>query len=361
MTLRTILVVVSLVLSVLLGLVLARGKPEGNGVPAAQRLVIGLSMDTLKEARWQADRDLFVQRCKELGAEVEYLSAESNDTQQVKDCEALLTKGVRVLVVIPHDGKAMATAVEAAHKAGTPVIAYDRIINNCDLDLYLTFDNVKVGELQARFLVDHLPTPGKGKIVRVYGAPTDNNAKMFKAGQDNVLKGYIDRGDIQVLHEDWADDWRPDRAKQIVDAAIAKLQGTRFDGILASNDGTAGGAIQALIAAAPESVGKIVVTGQDADLAACQRIVAGTQAMTVYKPVKRLATRAAEIAVAMARGKPIFYGAKVSNGKIDAPAVLEEIVAVTRENMVETVVKDQFQKYEDVYRSVPDSQRPPRP
>ena len=148
------------------------------------------------------------------------LAANSDDTVQISDVEKLITNGVDVLVIVPHDGTAMAKAVQLAHEAGIPVIAYDRIIRDSDLDLYVSFDNERVGELQARFLVDHLPTPGKGRIVRIYGAKTDNNAAQFKRGQDKVLEPYIERGDIVVLHEDWAEDWKPENAKRIVNAAI---------------------------------------------------------------------------------------------------------------------------------------------
>lgn len=362
MSARNLLMIVSLGMSVLIGLTLAnRGKSEGGGGASpgggAKQLLVGFSMDTLKEARWQVDRDLFSKRCEELGAKALVQSANSDDTQQMKDVQSLLTAGAQVLVLVPHDGLAMAAAVELAHKAGVPVIAYDRIIRNCDLDLYLSFDNVRVGEMQARYLVEHLPTPGHGRIVRIYGAPSDNNAKLFKQGQDNVLKPYIERGDIEVVHEDWAEDWKPENAKRIANAAISK--GAKFDGLLASNDGTAGGAIQALVEEG--LAGKIVVTGQDAELAACQRIAGGTQAMTVYKPIKRLATSAAELAVQMARGKPIVARDVVNNGKIDVPSVLCEIIAVERSNLVETVIRDGFHSYDDVFRSVPEAERPPRP
>lgn len=358
-TMRNVLMIISLVLSILIGLVIARGGAAAGGGAAAKggKVTVGLSMDTLKEARWQVDRDLFVKRCNELGADVKVQSANSDDSVQIRDVESLLTSGVNVLVIVPHDGLAMAKGVEMANRANVPVIAYDRLIRNSDLDLYLSFDNVKVGEMQAKYLVDHLPTPGKGPIVRIYGAPTDNNAKLFKQGQDNVLNPYIERGDIQVVHEDWAEDWKPENAKRITNAAISR--GAQFQGILASNDGTAGGAVQALTEEG--LAGKIVVTGQDAELAACQRIVGGTQAMTVYKPVKVLATTAAEVAVNMAKGKPVLAKQTVDNGKIQVPSVLSDIIAVDKDNMVQTVITDGFLAYDDVYRSVPENQRPPRP
>ncbi len=347
MKLRVSLVLLSCLLSIVTGLVIARRATSIEpGGKRAGALRIGLSMDTLKEERWQGDRDLFLKRARELGAEVSVQSANSDDARQIKDVESLLTQGIDVLVIIPHDGAACAKAVELARDAGVPVLAYDRLITGADLDLYLTFDNVKVGELQARTLVEKLGS-GSKKIVRIYGSKTDNNALLFKQGQDNVLGPLIQSGAIQVLHEDWAQDWRPENAKKIANAAITK-SGHGIDAILASNDGTAGGAIQALTEEG--LAGKVLVTGQDADLAACQRIVAGTQFMTIYKPLSRLAGRAAELAVKLAQRRPVVARTELDNGKVQVPTVLLEVVAVTRENIDATVIADGFRKREDVYR-----------
>jgi D-xylose transport system substrate-binding protein len=353
---RVLLVVVSCVLSVTTGLVLSRrGVSGAQAAGAAHRPLIGLSLDTLKEARWQADREQFVKHAHELGADVVDTAANNDDAVQIGDIEKLITNHVDVLVIVPHDGKAMAKGVQMAHDAGIPVIAYDRLIRDSDVDLYVSFDNIHVGELQARYLVDHLPTPGKGKIIRIYGSKTDNNAKQFKQGQDNVLEPYLARKDIVVVHEDWADDWKPESAKRIVNAAITS-HGGDFDAVLASNDGTAGGAVQALI---EEGFGgKKLVTGQDADDVACQRIVTGQQAMTIYKPVKQLSATAAGLAVKLARHQVVVANKTVDNGKIQVPSVLNEVVVVTKENMLQTVIKDGFHSYDDVYRGVPASERP---
>ncbi len=343
---RILLVLVSCALSVVIGLVLARG---GAGVTAVrQRPLIGLSMDTLKEERWQVDRDLFTAKAQAAGADVLIQSANSNDAIQLQNVESLITQKVDALVIIPHDGAAMAKAVHLAHQAGIPVLSYDRLITNCELDLYLTFDNVKVGELQAKFLADRIPAGGKLRLIRIYGAKTDNNAKLFKQGQDNILLPLIAAGKVEVIFEDWAEDWKPESAKKITNAAITK-NGLNFDSILASNDGTAGGAIQALTEEG--LAGKIIVTGQDADLAACQRIAQGTQAMTVYKPIQSIATQAAELALKLARRQPVIARDAVANGKTDVPSVLLDIISVTKENLRETVVNDGFRKENEVFQS----------
>ena len=353
---RVALVVASLIASVLIGLTLARSG-GGPAAPADERLVIGLSLDTLKEARWQRDRDMFVQRAAELGAEVRVLAANNDDTVQIGDVEKLITSGVDVLVIVPHDGTAMAKGVRLAHAAGIPVIAYDRLIRDSDLDLYVSFDNERVGELQARFLLDNLPTPGRGRIVRIYGAKTDNNAAQFKRGQDRILEPYIARGDIVVVREDWAEDWKPENAKKIVNAAITT--GGGFDAVLASNDGTAGGAVQAL--AEEGLAGRVLVTGQDAETVALQRIAAGTQAMTIYKPLRTLASGAAELAVRMGEGRAVIARGGVDNGQREVPAVLYDVLTVTRDNILSTVVADGLATYDEVYRGLPEAQRPPRP
>lgn len=357
MNFRILLVVASLVASVLIGLSLASRGP-GATTARDDEVTIGLSLDTLKEARWQADRDMFVKRAGELGARVLVLAANNDDTVQVGDVEKLITNGVDVLVIVPHDGTAMAKAVKLAHDAGIPVIAYDRIIRDSDLDLYVSFDNERVGELQARYLLDHLPTPGKGRVVRIYGAKTDNNAAQFKRGQDKVLEPYIVRGDIVVVHEDWAEDWKPENAKRIVNAAIT-ASGANIDAVLASNDGTAGGAIQAL--SEEGLAGKVLVTGQDAETVALQRIAAGTQTMTIYKPLQTLAAGAAELAVRLAEKRIVVAKQTVDNGNGPVPAVLYDVVTVTRDNIVDTVVRDGQVSYDDVYRGIPAGERPPRP
>lgn len=346
---RLLLVVLSCVVSVVTGIVVSRGKTTGPG-QQRQRPLIGLSMDTLKEERWMTDRDLFQARAAALGADVMVLAANSIDSQQITDVQSMITAKVDALVIIPHDGAAMAKAVRMAHEAGIPVLSYDRLITGCDLDLYLTFDNVRVGELQARFLADRLPPTGPLRLVRIYGAKTDNNAKLFKQGQDNILQPLIAAGKVEVVHEDWADDWKPENAKKIMNAAITRV-GTQIHAVLASNDGTAGGAIQALTE--ENLAGKIIVTGQDADLAACQRIANGTQTMTVYKPIKNLAHRAAELAVDMARRKVIVARAEIDNGQHPVPSILLDIVSVTRDNLRETVVKDGFRSETDVFGTKP--------
>ena len=310
----------------------------------ANEIVIGLSLDTLAEERWKKDRDIFTQEVEKLGAKVVVEVANNDDTHQIMDIKSLIANKVDCLVIVPHDCDAMAKAVELADEADIPVISYDRLINNAEVEFYLTFDNIKIGEIQAQFLVDALG--GKGRIVRLYGAPTDSNSNIYKEGQDNILQPYIDRGDIIVIHEDWVQDWTSANAKKIMNAALIKSK--NIDGVLATNDGTAGGAIQALKEAG--LAGKILVTGLDADEVACQRIINGTQAMTVYTPIVDLAKKAAELAVSFAKGEVIYADTMVDNGYTDVPSIFVNVIPVTKNNMRETVIADGFHSEEDIYK-----------
>lgn len=305
--------------------------------------VIGLSLDTLKEERWQKDRDTFAAAAEKLGAKVISQSANGDDTRQVRDIESLITRGVDVIVIIAHNGNALNRAVKSAKDAKIPVIAYDRLIMGCDIDLYATFDNVKVGELQAQYAVDRLPKDRPGRIVRVFGSPTDNNSKLFKQGQDNVLLPLVKDGKVNILLEDWAMDWKPENGKRIVNAAITK-HGREIDAIIASADGVAGGAVQALIEEG--LAGKLLVTGQDAELAACQRILRGTQTMSVYKPLPKLAVFAAEAAVKLARGEKVETNTALDNGFKKVPTALQDIMVVDKENLEKVLVADGFHTLE---------------
>ena len=329
---------------VLIVLLMAALAAAGCRRQANRQITIGLSLDTLREERWQRDRDLFVKRCGELGARVLVQAANNDEAVQSSQAENLLTQGVDVLVVAPHNSETAATIVEAAHRAHVPVIAYDRLIRSSDVDLYLSFDNERVGELQAEYAVKRAP---KGRYVLIGGSPADNNAILYHQGQMKVLKPYVDRREIEIVTDQYAADWQPVQALKILENALTR-QGNRVDAVVAANDGLAGGAIQALDE--QRLAGKVVVTGQDAELTACQRIVAGAQSMTVYKPIRGLATKAAEIAVAMAKKQPYEKPPRrLNNGFKDVPSFLVEPIAVDRSNLDSTVIADGFHTREQVY------------
>ncbi|WP_203249013.1 sugar ABC transporter substrate-binding protein [Sporosarcina beigongshangi] len=305
---------------------------------------IGFAMDTFLEERWLRDREMFKESVEALGAEVEIVAAYGNDALQISQAETLIQSGIDLLVIVPHNAEATAAIVHKAHLAGIKVIAYDRLVKNADLDLYVSFDNERVGELQGEAITALVP---KGNYVFIGGAITDNNAHLLKKGVFNVLRPYIERGDITIVYDQWTEDWTPVNAKANMEEAL-RTTNMQIDAVIAANDATAGGVIQALAAAG--LAGQIPVTGQDADLAGVQRIVAGTQMMTVYKPLQTLSQEIAKLAVAMAKGETIFTERKVNNGKIEVPSVLLTPIAVDKDNVESTVIADGFHSLEDVYQ-----------
>lgn len=299
------------------------------------KTVIGLSFDSLNIERWQKDRDIFIEEAKKKDAECIFLSADGDAKKQNEQCEILLSRGIDVLVIIPKSATAAARAVQRAKKQNVPVLSYDRLIRNCDLDMYISFDNVRVGRMQAEYLA----RIKKGKYFLLGGAPDDNNAKLLRQGQLEILAPYIKKKEISIIGDNWANNWSPKKAREIIENFLVN-KGSEVDAILASNDGTAGGVIQAL--KAQGLAGKIPVTGQDADLQACKRILKGTQTMTVYKPLKKLATRAAEICIKMAKGEKVNFKNQVNNGKIDVPSVLLSPIALDKNNLISVLTKDNY-------------------
>jgi D-xylose transport system substrate-binding protein len=346
-----LLLAVSLASACVSGTSTSNGNAKKKKGPNDQ-IFIGFSMDTLKEERWQRDKELVTQHANEVGAKLDVEVAQGDDTVQAQQADSMLTKGVDVLIVAPHNGEVAAAIVDKAHRQGVPVISYDRLIKNCDVDLYVSHQVVKMGEMQGKYALDHMP---KGNYVLIGGSQTDNNALLLRQGQMNILKPAIDRGDIKVVADQYARDWLASEAHRITEDAMTK-SGNDVQAIVASNDGTAGGAVSAL---PPSLVGKVLVTGQDAQLDACQRIVEGRQTMTVYKSIKPLAYSAVDSALKLARGESVTTTDKpINNGKKDVPSILQEPVSVDKSNMMQTVVKDGYHTLDEVYKNVPKDQWP---
>ncbi|WP_067841675.1 sugar ABC transporter substrate-binding protein [Amphibacillus sediminis] len=307
-----------------------------------QKLKIAFSMDTLVEERWEKDRDMFVEAVKALGAEIEVKAANGNDALQIAQAETLISQDPDLLVLVPHNAEVAATIVGKAKMAEIPVIAYDRLVKNANVDLYISFDSMKVGALQAEAITELVP---KGKYVYIGGASTDNNAHLLKEGVFSVLQPYIEKGDITVVYDQWSDAWTPASAKLNMEEALA-ANDNQIDAVIAANDATAGSVIEVLEEYG--LAGQIPVAGQDAELAGIQRIIDGTQAMTVYKPIKELSKQAAEIAVRMAGGEMIETNLVTNNGKKDIPTVFLDPIAVNQDNIYETVIADGFHQLEDL-------------
>lgn len=301
---------------------------------------IALLLPENKTARYEAfDKPMFEAAVKAACADctVIYSNAEQDAAKQQQQAEAAITQGVDVLVLDAVDGKAAATIVNNAKSQNIPVIAYDRFV--AGTDYYVSFDNKKVGELQGQGLVAAMKAAGNanGDIVMINGSPTDANAADFKAGAHSVL----DSSGYTIAAEYDTPDWSPDKAQAWMESQIGTLKG-KLVGVYAANDGTAGGAIAALKSGGVNPLPP--VTGQDAELAAIQRIVAGDQALTIYKAIKPQAEDAAKAAIALANGqKPDAKGEKDG-----VPATLLAPVVVTKQNIKDTVVADGFYKVSDI-------------
>jgi D-xylose transport system substrate-binding protein len=299
-------------------------------------------MDTLDE-RWQRDRDLFLERAQQLDADVLVEAAERDDAKQLQQAQSLLDRGVQALVVVPHGAEKAAQIVELAKKKSVPVISYDRLILNADIDLYISYDNKKVGEQQAQYLRNQAP---KGNYILLGGAPTDHNAKLIREGQMTALQDAIKRGDIKIVADPMVPDWRADLAAQLTEAALKKAR-NQVVAIVASNDTTAGGAIQALEKAG--LAGKVFVSGQDANLDAVRRIVKGTQTVTVYKPLRPLARGAASAAVGLAKKEKTEGTSTFNNGLKDVQAILLSPIPVHKDLVDQIIIGDKFHTREQVY------------
>jgi len=321
---------------------------------AGGKIKVGFSMDTLKEERWQRDKELFERRVRELGGEVLTTVANGSDADQINQCENLLTQGVNVLVIVPHNGDSFRNIVPAAKRQGVPVIAYDRLIKGADIDLYVSHQVMKIGEMQAQYALDKVPN---GNYLLIGGSPTDNNALLLREGQMKALKPAVDAGRVKIIAEPFAREWQANIAQNLTENALTQSS-NNIQAVVASNDGTAGGVVQALLAQGLAK--RTIVTGQDADLAALQRIALGTQSMTIYKPIEPLAYGAAQAAMQLARKETIATTDKINNVTKDVPSLLYEPIVVDQNNIMSTIIKDGFQTYDAIYANVPEANRPPK-
>jgi D-xylose transport system substrate-binding protein len=311
----------------------------GNGAK------IALLLPETQTTRYEAhDKPEFEKKVSEIcpDCDIIYSNANQDASTQQQQAEAALTQGAKVLVLDPVDADSAGAIVTEANQQNVPVVSYDRLISNSDIDYYVSYDNTQVGKLQGQSLVAKLKADGNptGPIVMINGSPTDSNAALFKAGAHSVL----DPAGVKVAKEYDTPDWSPSEAQNEMQQAITALGNDGFKGVYAANDGTAGGAIAAMTSAGVDPSTR-PTTGQDAEVEGIQRIIAGTQYMTVYKATLPETAAAAELAVALANGtKPpagLITGT-TNNGKQDVPSVILTPVAVTKDNVKDTVIKDGY-------------------
>jgi D-xylose transport system substrate-binding protein len=315
----------------------------GSGSSAGKAATIGLLLPETKTARYEAhDKPVFQAKVKQLCPSCKqlYQNASQDAQKQLTQAEAMLASGADVLVLDAVDVGSVGPIIKEASQRHVPVIAYDRLISGQKISYYVSFDNVRQGRIQAQTLVDKI---GKSKpIVMINGAPTDPSAGDYKKGAHQVF----DKS-LSIKKEFDTPDWSPDKAEREMEQAITALGKTGFVGVYAANDGTAGGAVAAMKSNGVDAT-KVPITGQDAELAGIQRIVAGQQYMTVYKAIKPEAEQAAQMAVDLAQGKKAATTSTVNNGKGDIPSVLLKPVAVTKENINDTIIKDGFWKASEI-------------
>jgi len=317
---------------------------NGGGGGGGEAKQIALLLPETKTARYEAhDQPDFTAKVKELcpKCEVIYANAAQDPTKQQAQAEAAITRGADMLVLDAVDAESATAIVDRAKQSNIPVLAYDRLISNADIDYYVSFNNVRQGRIQGQSLLDGLGSDAKGSsIVMVNGSPTDPSAGDYKEGAHQVL----DKSGVKIAKEYDTPDWSPDKAQREMDQAVTALGKGQIAGVYSANDGMASGILAALKSAGIDPA-KVPVTGGDAEVAALQRILAGEQYSTIYLTIKKQAETSAEIAVAVAQGKDVPAGlinARTDNGQEKVPSVLLTPIAVTKDNIADTVIKDGF-------------------
>lgn len=317
--------------------------PTHENEEAKEVINIGLSFDSFVIERWQRDRDVFVYTAKELGAEVNVQNANGDSNKQISQIEYFIDKEMDVIVIIAVDSQACRDVVKKAKEAGIKIVAYDRLLISSDVDLYISFDNEKVGELMAKALL-HSDKKDQ-KVLMLCGPLTDNNVILVQEG----FKKIMDENNVEVLDVMYAEGWKAELAGSYIYENIDKVM--KADGIMCGNDNLATMAVHAL--AEKQLAGKIDVVGQDGDLEACQRIVEGTQKMTVYKPVAKLAKEAAIYSIRLAKGESLEELETVSSGNYEIPYCLLPPQSVNKQNIDEIIIEGGVHFKEDVYLNIP--------
>lgn len=350
--------------TVMIGLVLLAAMLTVTPAVAKDKTIkIGLSISDFETERWPVEQAIMTKLAQAQGAQVVSQVANHDPKLQNDQIENMVLQGVDVIIIIAEDGAAAASAVNEAAQDGVPCIAYDRLIKSDKLAAYISFDNLEVGRTQARGV---LAKVDKGRFVLLGGSPTDNNAILFRKGQMEILNPLIESGAIKVVADQWVENWSPANATKIMENILTAQQ-NKIDAVVASNDGTALGALQAM--KAQGLAGKVPISGQDATAAGCKSIVEGELTMTVYKDVRLLSPMAIDLAIKLAKGEKLdglknYSLAELTldeNLKGEVPCKFLKVVGVDKHNVYEEIVKSGFQSYDDIYKDIPKDQRPPKP
>ncbi len=337
----------------------------------AGKTKVGISFSDFATERWKNEADLMTKLLNEKGYDVIVQEAAHDVKLQNDQIDNMVSQGIKGLIVIAEDGDAAVTSVDAAAKAGVKVIAYDRLIKTQSIAAYISFDNVEVGRQEALGVMTALGIPGSttwtkenpAKIVLSGGSPTDNNAVLVRQGQMEVIQPYLDQGIITIVADQWVDNWDAAIAQKMMENILTAQQNL-IDGVIASNDGTALGELQAM--KAQGLAGKVPISGQDATADSCNSIVKGEQTVSVYKDHRLLSPMAVDMIDQLLKGEAIAGLQKFSLAVLtgddtkvgDIQANFLPVVQIDKNNVYEVVVKSCFQPYDDVYRDIPDADRP---
>ena len=317
--------------------------------------LVGVSWSNFQEERWKRDEAAIKSALEAAGAKYVSADAQGSNEKQLADVEALITKGAKALIILAQDANAVLPAVARAKEAGVPVVAYDRLIQDKGV-LYLTFDNVEVGRMQARAVLAVKP---RGNYVFIKGSPTDPNADFLNAGQREVLKPAVDKGDIRIVGEQYTENWAPEVAQKNMEQILTK-NNNKVDAVVASNDGTAGGVVAALRA---QNMVGVPVSGQDGDIAALNRVALGEQTVSVWKDARELGKAAGTFAARLAQGTKLadIKEAHVWTGgakKLAIPSVFLKPLPITRDNL-EAVIDAGWATKAQVCAGVQPAKAPP--
>jgi D-xylose transport system substrate-binding protein len=338
------------------------------------KIKVGLSFSDYATERWPIEAALMTKLLQAKGYEVIVQEADHDVKLQSDQIDNMVAQGVKGLIVIAEDGDAAVTPVEKAAAAGVKVISYDRLIKTSKAAAYLSFDNTEVGRQEALGVMTALGLPGStkwtkdnpAKVVMSGGSPTDNNAHLVRNGQLEVMKPYLDSGVVKIVADQWVENWDPAKAEAMMEN-ILTAQKNQIDAVVASNDGTALGELQAM--KAQGLAGKVPISGQDATANGCNSIVKGEQTVSVYKDTRLLSPQAVDMIDALIKGQTPaglksfsladLTGDKTKTGNVMASFL--PVVQVTKANVYDLIVKSGFQKYEDVYKDIPTADLPPKP
>jgi len=302
------------------------------------RVKVGFLLDDFSSERWYRDRDLFIEKIEELGGRIMVDSAMGDIKKQFEQAKVMLEKGVDVLVIVPANSEAAAAIVKLAHRYEVPVISYDRLIKNCDLDYYVSFENTQVGELMSDYLSKRCPV---GNYAVICGPASDNNSRLLKLGQMQSIQPFIEKGDIKLIFDECVQEWSSEEGYRLMKKCLGVNE--KIDAVLCGNDALAEGVIEAL--KEKGLAGQVLVSGQDAETVAIQNIMAGYQTMTVYKPIEAIAITAANLAIKLGRGEPITEAIHTTNnGQKMVQSILLNAMVVNRDNINMTVMADGYLK-----------------